>query len=122
MLQQETEVYRLNGLENIRNAVEVISSPSGRQIPVFEYSINGLQDSLTAYRIRNKAFRYDMLELSKLVNLSGEYDLLLIGIPVNEEDALILWKQTYRTQFSVPPEGLLLGICGWVDGVVDEQA
>lgn len=114
---QITEVFNENGLENMHDTQVIVPSPSGRLIPVFEYNASDLQHSLTAYRVRREAFRYDEMWQSVLVNDSGDYDLLMIAIPVNEEDTLIEWKKTYRTQFSVPPNSLLLQINGWVDGV-----
>lgn len=110
-----------NGLANISDAESFKMAGNGRPEPIFDYDISDLQRSLTAYRCRRYAFRYDELKLSTLVNLSGDYDLLFIGIPVNEEDAVIAWKQTYRTQFSVPPNSILLSIEGWVEGIVDHE-
>ena len=111
-----TEKDNINGLENIPGTEYFVQSPSGKEIPVFQYDISALQSSQVAYLRRLEAFRYDPMLLMKLINLTGQYDILFVGLPTNEEDALIEWKKTYRDQFTCPKDTFIIILDAWVDG------
>lgn len=74
--------------------------------PVWNYGPNERIDALPAYQA-NRARLLD--PLADIVE-AGEYDFFIIGIPANFEDATIAWKDTYRSQVTVPPESLLVMI------------
>jgi len=74
--------------------------------PVWQYSSMEIIDALPIYQ----ANRARMLDRLADIVESGEYDFFLISIPSNNVDATIAWKDTYRTQLSVPPESLLVMI------------
>ncbi len=94
---------QLNGLANSLSSVEEYNNT-----PVFPYGANDLINSLPIYRLRE----YPFLKQANLLAESFEYDLFIIAIPVNEVDANVAWKDTYRTQFSVPEGSYILGILG----------
>jgi len=74
--------------------------------PVWDYSSMEIIDALPIYQ----ANRARMLDRLADIVESGEYDFFLISIPSNNADATIAWKDTYRTQLSVPAESLLVMI------------
>lgn len=74
--------------------------------PVWDYSSMEIIDALPVYQ----ANRARMLDRLADIVESGEYDFFLIAIPSNSADATIAWKDTFRTQLSVPPESLLVMI------------
>lgn len=74
--------------------------------PVWNYSSMECIDALQAYQ----ANRTRMLDPLADIIESGEYDFFIVAIPANNEDATIAWKDTYRTQVSVPAESLLVMI------------
>lgn len=78
--------------------------------PVWNYSSMEIIDALPLYQ----ANRARMLDRLADIVESGEYDFFIVAIPANLEDATIAWKDTYRTQLSVPPESLLVMILGSV--------
>ncbi len=77
--------------------------------PVWDYSPMEIINSLPIYQ----GSRTRMLDILNDVIDSNEYDFFLIGIPPNKEDSLISWKDTFRTQVSIPPESHLLMIMAY---------
>lgn len=81
--------------------------------PVWNYSSMEIIDALPAYQ----GPRAHLLDRCGDIIDSGEYDFFLISLPANNLDAVIAWKDTYRTQLSVPPGSLLVMILGdWQSG------
>ncbi len=95
--------YRLNGLANQLSAVGLADN-----IPIFNYSTIELIEELPLYRLRE----YPFLQQARLMADSGDYEFFMIGIPSNNEDATIVWKDTFRTQISLPEGSFLIGIMG----------
>jgi hypothetical protein len=75
-------------------------------VPVWDYAPNEIIDALPAYQA-NRARLVD--QLADVVE-SGEYDFFVIAIPADNADAFLTWKDTYRSQLSVPEESLLVMI------------
>ena len=83
--------------------------------PVWDYSPMEIINSLAIYqgsRTRSLDFLNDIVD-------SNEYDWFTVALPANESDATIAWKDTFRTQVSVPPESFLVMI-GGIDNLAVE--
>ncbi len=96
-----------NGLETGLDSVT-----SYRNTPVFDYGSMALIDEGAMYRNRIRQFEYDFLQIARYCNDSDEYEMFTIALPINNENATIDWKDTYRCQFSIPEGSFLISISG----------
>jgi hypothetical protein len=74
--------------------------------PIWNYAAMEEVNTLPAYQGSHARL---LDQLADIVE-SGEYDFFIVGLPVNNGDATIAWKDTFRTQCSIPEESLLVMI------------
>ncbi len=74
--------------------------------PVWDYGNMEIVNALAIYQCN----RVRILDSLNDIAASDEYDFFIIALPSNVGDATIAWKDTYRTQLSIPAESYLLMI------------
>jgi hypothetical protein len=82
------------------------SAGSYRGTPVWNYSAMEIVDALPAYQ----ANRARLLDNFADIVESGEYDFFIEAFPINNINATLLWKDSHRGQFQVPPGSYLVAI------------
>ncbi len=85
-------------------------------LPIWDYSSMEIINSLPVYQ----GSRTRLLDNLNDIIDADQYDFFAVALPANSEDALINWKDTFRTQVSIPPESYLVMIAA-NDLLADER-